>query len=494
MRPKGITPYLASSALILGIITTPTHANIQQLIDQNLFNDLEREAASAALITYNRLISDGGCSDSQRIGTGTCSGQTFELFDNVRELIHTANEITGAGPTAFSLGADIEGLGFSLRWTAAEEYAAQGNLSSEFVGGQVSGLAARLTALRAGASGFNIIGIGSTWQQNNNGALASAYGNRGAGASSDGNAYSPWGGFLNVDFGSGSREPTNREDAFDFENFQFTLGMDYRINNNWIAGLVLGNSIQEIDFDSALSIVEGKIEADGVSIMPFVMYQKDAWYVSASLGWQQISFDSERAIRYPSFNLDLESINTLAVSDTDANVTSLFVEAGYTWFWKKFAVEPFANITYSDTSVDGFIEDDVNNDAFDLVIESQDITSQEFTFGTKFQYTLTPSFGVFVPYITLELITQNDDASRNIRAYYAQDTTGTTAFSVPTEELDSSYYSYTVGMSSVIRGGRQRQAGGAVGGDIQGFISYKSLEGLEGFDIDLYSLGLRYTF
>lgn len=470
MAAKGIGIYLASSLLILGTAATPAYANLQQLIDQNVFNDLEREAAAAALITYNRLISDGVCSDSLRVGTGNCAGQTFELFDNVRELVHTANEITGSGPTAFSLGADIEGLGFSLRWTAAEEYAAQGNLSSEFVGGQVSGLAARLTALRAGASGFNIIGLGSAWQQDN-GALASTYGNRGAGASSDGSGYSRWGGFLNVDFGRGSRDPTNLEDAFDFENLQVTLGFDYRVNNQWIVGLVLGNSFQEIDFDSAQSIVEGKIEADGFSFMPFAMYQKDSWYVSASLGWQQMTFDSERAIRYPSFNLDLESINTLTLSETDADVASLFVETGYTWYWKKFAVEPYANITYSDTGVDGFIEDDINNDAFDLVIESQDISSQEFTVGTKFQYTLTPSFGVFVPYLILELINQTDDAPRNIRAYYAQDTTGTTAFNVPTDELDSSYYTYTVGMSSVIRGGRQRQAGGVVGGDIQGIIN-----------------------
>lgn len=479
----------------LFVLAGTAQADLQQLIDDSQFNELETQAAAAALLTYNRLIANEGCSDRLLVDPGanggTCTGQTYTLFTNVREIIHTANEITGDGATIFSLGADVEGLGFALRWTAGEEYAAQGSMSSEFVGGQVSSVATRLSALRAGASGFNVIGI-AAYSGNNNGDYANNNAILGNGASGDG--YGRWGGFLNYDFGNGDREATDLEDAFDFKNSQITMGLDYRLNDRWIVGAVLGWSDQEIDFDSSVSIVEGSMESDGFSIMPFLMYQKDAWFVSSSLGWQKMTFDTERAIRYPSFNLDFASADTVAVSSTDADMKSLFIETGYTFQWKKTSLEPFINIKYSDISVDEFIEDDINDDAFDLVVESQDISSTEFTIGTKLQYVFTPSFGVFIPYLTVEFVNQTDDAPRVIKAYYAQDSSGESAFSIPTEKLDNSYRVYTIGLSSVIRGGRQTEYGGSVGGDIQGFVNYRTLQGLEGYRIDFYSLGLRYTF
>ena len=145
-------------------ITINSYADLQELIDAGDFNELEESAAVAALDTYDRLLAQGCLDGATESGQqASCTGSTFTLFSNVRELAHTANEITNDGPTTFSLGVDTEGLGFALRWTAAEEYAAQGNLSSEFIGGQISSLSSRLTALRLGASGFKVIGIGSNW-------------------------------------------------------------------------------------------------------------------------------------------------------------------------------------------------------------------------------------------------------------------------------------------------------------------------------------------
>ncbi len=486
-----------SLAIMAAGILSPLfcRADLQDLIDADVFNELERQSAIAALATYERLIRDAECADSAIVDprAGSCSGQVFSLFSNVREIVHTANDITNDGPTAFSLGADTEGLGFTLRWTAAEEYAAQGNMAREFVAGQVSGLATRLTALRAGAVGVTVFGFSSPRQQSHGRALPLLLSSFNSDASGDAH-YGRWGGFINYDFGDGSRDPTELEDAFDFENSQITLGIDYRAGDRWIIGIIVGLSEQEVDFDAAQSIVEGTIEADGRSLQPFFMFQQGPWYLSSSLGWQRMRFDSNRAIRYPSINPDIPSVDTLVVSEADANMGSLFLEAGRSFPWRKFTVEPYINFKYSDIRVDGFVEDDINDDAFDLVVQKQNITSREFTLGSKLQYVWTPAVGVFIPYATLEIVNQSDDSPRLIEAYYAQDPTGTSAFSVPTEALDSSYQVYTVGMSAVLRGARQTRVGGTLGGDVQSFVNYRTLRGLEGFDIDFYSLGLRYTF
>lgn len=321
-------PFLC--AIMTIAIPTQSWALFQDLLGK-FSTPVEERAAVATLETYNRLIQEEGCTDSSDgsvdlDGNTTCTGKVFTLFRNVRRIVHTGNDISGTGPSQFSLRSDLEGLGFALRWHAAEEYAAQGDLSNDFVGGQVSGLSARLTALRFGARGFQFANNGA-WQPENH-QYASMYGTYG-GAAGDDSSYSRLGGFVNFNFGSGSRDPTDLENAFDVEMGTVTFGMDYRINNNWIAGVVGGVMQQEIDFDSSQSIVEGTIKADGYSFMPFFMYQPGSFYLSSSLGIQQMTFDSVRAIRYPSFNPSLHSVNTETRSTTDASITSLFLEMAY---------------------------------------------------------------------------------------------------------------------------------------------------------------------
>ena len=93
------------------------------------------------------------------VGTACSDEDRFFVYLNARELVQTANEIRGSGATIASLGQDLEGLGLALRWTAAEELAAQGSMATEFANGQLSNLAARLSALRFGARGFGVANL-----------------------------------------------------------------------------------------------------------------------------------------------------------------------------------------------------------------------------------------------------------------------------------------------------------------------------------------------
>lgn len=477
---------------LMGIAQT-SQADITDLFG-TFANDLEESSAQATWLTYNRLIDDQGCDDTflsdpaldpTRQGQGVvsaCTGQVYVLFSNVRELIHTANEITNDGATNYSLGTTQEGLGFALRWTAAEEYSAQGTVSGEFVNGQISGLSARLNALRMGARGFNFAAAPG-WN-----------GKSGGAASADIDSYSRLGGFLNFSYGYGDKDPTGTEDAFDFDGSKINFGVDYILNKDWIIGFAGGYASQQVDFDSSQSIVDGNMDASGLSFTPFALYQPNNFFFSASFGYQSMDFDTKRSIRYTSFNPNVESADTETVSNTKASMNSLFFEGGYTWNRNKWGFEPYVNLRSTDITVDGFVEDDLNNAAFDLVVRKQELKSMEYTLGFKTQYTLTPQSGVYIPWLSLELVTQTEDAPRLIDAYYANDASAQTAFQVPTTKLDSSYSVISVGVSSVLRGGGQTEADGAIHGGIQGFVNYKVITGLEGMSLNIFSLGLRYAF
>jgi hypothetical protein len=126
----------------------------------------------------------------------------FGVFAETRELVHTANELIGSGDTTFSLALDIDGLGFALRWTAAEEMAAHGSMTTEFAASQISALSARISALRWGVSGPRM----TRQIQSGEGAIRVANSGHlaiGGGASADADAeriYSRWSWFIDGAF------------------------------------------------------------------------------------------------------------------------------------------------------------------------------------------------------------------------------------------------------------------------------------------------------
>ena len=480
-------------------------------------NDVERAAAQANQRVFDTLdasCNPGGIFDTEPepgappLGTG-CNDDRFFVYLNTRELVHTANEIRGSGATIASLGQNLEGLGLALRWTAAEEFAAQGSMATEFANGQLSNLAARMNALRFGAGGFGVANLFRFDPVRDRLMAANGDVQRPDTAADDvsGETYSRWGGFLNGSFGYGSKEPTPLEDAFDFDGSEVTLGVDFRFPRNLVVGGILGLSDQAIDFDetaSSISVVDGNVASDGTSLILFALFQGERLSLSGSVGAQSLDYDVVRNIKYPSFNPDLESANSLANSHPESDVRTATLSVAYALGTQKFTFEPFFNLEYVDVAVDSFAEersinrlsDNSVSKRFDLVVSEQNIESVDAALGFRFQYVLTPGFGVIVPYVSLEAHRELKDEARTITAGYAaiQDILGSTAFAVPTDVPDESYTTASVGVSIVLRGGRQRDAGGPVGGGLSAFFQLKVVDGLLYYDDSVATGGFRYEF
>lgn len=477
-------------------------------------NAVEQAAARANQQVFDALdasCNPGGIFDTvpepgaPPAGT-TCSDEgRFIVYLNARELVHTANEIRGSGATIASLGQNLEGLGLALRWTAAEELAAQGSMATEFSNGQLSNLAARLSALRFGARGFGVANLYRADPRRDR-LLASAQGAAEAGEAPR-ETYSPWGGFLNAAFGYGGKEPTPLENAFDFDGSEFTLGVDYRLPSNVVLGGIIGASEQAIDFDetaSEISVVDGSMDADGTSLILFALFQGERLTLSGSAGAQRLSYDVVRNIKYPSFNPDLESANSIANSHPETDMRVATFNAGYTFGSRKATFEPYFNAEYLDATVDAFDEERSinllsNNNVskrFDLSVSEQRFDSLDVALGMRFQYAVTPRFGVIVPFVTLEAHRELADDARTITAGYAalQDILGTSSFVVPTDAPDESYAVATTGFSIVLRGGRQREAGGAIVGGLSAFFQLRAVRDLQNYDDTVMTGGFRYEF
>ncbi len=498
-------------------------------------NDIERAAAAANDLVFRTLDTDcnpGGVLDQipdptfgditsvgatrDAGGPGPlCNPDTFFVYVNARELVQTANELQGQGPTIASLHLDQEGLGAALRWTAAEELSAQGSMATEFANSQLSTLAARLTALRFGATGFTTTGL-YDWRGAASPLFAQAGeapvstdkpGDAAAPAAGAAERYSPWGGFLNWGFGYGNKAPTAREDAFDFDGSEYTLGADYRLPGSIVLGGILGSTRQAIDFDptaSEISVVDGNIRSDGRSFMVFAMSQGERLTLSGSVGMQSLDYVVDRDIQYPSFNPYTQSVYSLARSTPSADVTTSTFGFSYAFSWNKFTLEPTLDVEALRVSIGAFSEQRSINllsnasqsRRFDLAVSKQDIHSLKTAVGARFQYVVTPRFGVVVPFGSVRLFHESQNGTRTISSGYAAlaDILGTTTFKLPTDAADRSYFTAAVGVSAVLRGGRQREAGGPIAGGLSGFFQYETVQQRQNYSDNVLTAGFRYEF
>ncbi|MFT5578359.1 MAG: hypothetical protein ACI9WS_001113, partial [Paraglaciecola psychrophila] len=138
-----------------------------------------------------------------------------------------------------------------------------------------------------------------------------------------------------------------------------------------------------------------------------------------------------------------------------------------------------------------------NNEGFDFLVEEQNIESLETVLSLKTQYTMSNNYGVFVPYIEVHFYKQHEDEQRFIDAAYvnvAQILDKNARFSLPTNSVDSDYKVYSIGMSTVLRGARQKTADSTASGGIQAFINYRKLEDIAGYHQQIVSAGIRYEF
>jgi len=480
-------------------------------------NDVEVAAAAANQATFDALdpvCNPGGVYDTDPepgappLGSA-CSADHFFVYLNTRELVHSANELRGSGASVASLGLDQQGLGTALRWTAAEELAALGSMATDFTNSQLANLSQHFNMFRLATAAFPSTAYFRI-DPNRDRLLAAAQGDPDTGAGAEegtGETFSRWSAFLNGGFGYGRREPTGLEDAFDFDGSELTLGVDWRLDGDLVVGALLGLGEQSVDFDetaSPISVVDGRIESDASSLIVFAFRQGPRLSLSGSIGMQSVDYEITRNIKYPSFNPDTESANSIANSRPDADITTATMSAGYAVSRNRFTFEPIVYLEYVDITVNAFNEersinllsDSSVSKRFDLGVSKQRIESLDASLGLRFQYVFTPGFGVAIPYLSLEAHRELEDNARTITTGFAAvaDILGTNTFTVPTDFPDSSYSVSSLGVSVILRGGRQREPGGVIAGGLSAFVQLKAIRGLRHYDDDVITGGFRYEF
>jgi outer membrane autotransporter protein len=394
-----------------------------------------------------------------------------ELFNELEPIVHNDNELNGSGPTRNSLGLDEEGLAFTYQWNAHEETATVERMATDLRDGQMSSIGARLSAIRAGASGFAIAGFGLTDSVGPLGGMA--------GDEEPEVLQGPLGGFLNVAYGEGDRDGSAREDAFDFESWSVTGGLDYRVRDFLVVGAALTYSDLNSTFDSSKSVVDGGVEGTSWSGAIYGVLDRPGYFVQGALFYSSVDYDIERRISYPSNNPNVPGVNELARSSPDGNQWGGSVSGGIQRSWGAIEGGLVARLDYIDIEVGNYRE--VGAQAFNLEVDDQHQTSLVSGLGANISYSMSTSFGIVRPQGGIEWNHEYRNNSNDISARYLSDP-NQVLFSIPTDDPDRDYFTYVLGASAVFPH------------DLQAFLQYEGVLGLNRISYEVLTAGIRMQF
>ncbi|WP_181902232.1 autotransporter outer membrane beta-barrel domain-containing protein [Thalassotalea euphylliae] len=407
------------------------------------------------------------------------SKQQNDLFNRCGEMVHTANRLNGInGPRAKDLGVSAAELANYLQHVAGEEVATQSNVITDAMMGQNALIAERLSSL------MNTMGgIAYTAPESN--VTGFNFQSQGLGASSDGNE--KWGVYASVKGGFGEKDATDRENAFDLDDYNVLVGIDYLLNNEWVMGISYGYRDMEADYDVTDRVPDTQMDVTTDTISLYGLYHQNDFYLSAVVDFGSSEFDLARQIQIISTTDAPGAPNRTLSSSTDSDQHAVTLDVGYQMVSDNRTVMPYLKVSYLDIEIDSFAESDSSQSnageggGLALAYQKQEIESLKSILGGQISWVLNRDYGVMSPYILAEWHYEHDDESRAITAQYVHDPRNNLVEFV-TDDPDSNYFNVGAGISMVYPNG------------IQAFIDVSTILALEDFDYTSVTVGVRKAF
>ncbi len=422
------------------------------------------------------------------VATAPTNALQQDLFDRCREMVHGANSIDGIPPNGDSIGLADPELAAALQQLASEEIATPRTMATETSTNQLSTLGARLTALRAGATGFAASGLGFAGAEQTLGAetlgLIPRAGERGGAAAAD-EAFSRLSGFINGVVSSGDKDATDREDGFDFDTVGITLGVDYRFTDNFVFGGALDFTDTDNDLDERGNVVAGgDVESDGFTLSGYGTYYLNKYYIDGIVSFGEHDHDLTRRILYSPGPTATGTgatggANRTATGDTESDLFSLTIGGGYETSRDALTYGAYARLSYLEVDVDGYTEQGAQG--LDLIVDGQEVKSLVSIIGGRISKAFSRRFGVLIPQGWVEWHHEFEDDSETIVTRYLNDPNALSLL-VRTDDPDEDFFVLGGGVSAVFKGGTQA------------FVDVQTVQGLDDVTNTILTVGGRREF
>lgn len=378
------------------------------------------------------------------------------LFSSCRKMVQTANAIVGSGVTANSLGLSDDDLRTAVQAIAPVQMNAQKQMTAEASRHNV--VFSRLLDLRGGARGLSLTLNALELPPLASAASTATPAGRGGGASADAPLGERWGGFLNLAYNWGDVSRTSLQDGYEFKNWSLVAGVDYRVSPALALGAAASHQRTKSDYDGNL----GQVKAKTTSLAAYGTYYQDSFYLDGLIGYGQVDYDTARRIDIASTTA-IAPIGVVATASPEGSQWSAVVGGGVNVARGETTITPFGRLGYLRVKNKAFAESEPVA-GLGLAVDARTVDSLQSALGVRVQRAVSTSFGVLVPYGSVQWNHEFRTNQSSITSKYVNDPFNV-FFTIPTEDAGSDYGVLSVGLSGQFAGGVAAfvQLGAAVG-------------------------------
>jgi len=348
---------------------------------------------------------------------------------------------------------------------------------------QIGNVANRLVSLQSGAAGNSLSGL----RFDINGKIVSASqlpGNvpiRGGSAGEEGGLLgSKLGGWVSGTISIGEKDGTDLDSGLDFRTSGLTVGLDYRVNEQFVLGGALGYMSTDSDLDNR----GGSIDARGYSLTAYGTYLgTKTFFMDFSLTYGSNAFDQKRNLNYTLLNQGV--VNQTAKASYDGDMLVFTLGSGYDFNTGGWTFGPRMHLDYIKVDVDGYTEKmsdpGASGGGWATRFSDTDQTWLTLKMGGKATYAHGTPWGVLTPYIGADWLHEFKDDSLLIDGGLTGDP-GSLNFQIRTDDSDKNYFSVNLGIGILLQNG------------IIGFVDYKTVLSNDRWDRQVFNVGLRMEF
>lgn len=399
------------------------------------------------------------------------------LFITCNRMIQTSNALQGVQPAANALDLTEDELAAALDELTHEETVARASKGRDTAQLQHANIASRLGSLRAsGARSPSSVSLrmDDRWLVADSQPATKLRG----GAAGDG-AYSRWSVFVNGGVGFGDKDPTAREDGFDYDDLGATVGADFAVNPNTFLGAAVGYSENELDFKGSAD----EAQQNSLSGSLYGTLVAGTWYFDLIGTFGEDDYDTTRDTSLLAETLNEEEAAALQgtlpsriFGTTTGSHRGLSVGMGRNIETGPTLWSPYARYSYYKAEVDAYSE--AGDSGVELTLADQEVESNELILGIDVTRTVSSNVGVFSPQLRVEYHRQFEYDSIAYPARYKWDNTHDW-WTAPSDEADRQYLVIGAGVSLVSASG------------FQTFAYYETARGMSHFSTNVLIIGAR---
>ena len=265
----------------------------------------------------------------------------------------------------------------------------------------------------------------------------------------------------------GDKDATGLEPAYETEGDHYTLGADFRFNEEWLAGIALGNSDSDLDFISQGQPDHDRINAKTDNVSIFASWYRKDFAVDMSMQFNDAELTSKRTLPAG-----------VAYGTTNSQLIGVHLSGTFDFSYNELSYGPLAALDLLDGRIDAYTEQ--SNAVGYAQIDKQDVRSAILSMGAQAAYPKSFTWGAIVPYVKGICRYQIENDAHRITGQTVA--SPGSSFLIESDKPDTTWFEFSTGITALLNGGTSL------------YLSYEAIAEYRATQLDNLRLGLNITF